>query len=92
MDRIKQTELANILNISNSYLSMILNGSRNTTWNIARSISRITGVDPGQIMDATPGELCRILNVKRRGNGESHVFNISGASTREGGSSVTVEN
>lgn len=93
MKRVKQTDIAKILNISIPYLSLLLKGSRKMSWSLAKNISRYTGVDPGRIMDASPSELRDFLNLRKSGGNGKDVLNVPGENTtRERGNNVTVEN
>jgi len=57
----KQSEIAKFLNISDSYLSMILNGKRNINWQLANLLCEKVGYNPEFWMTAKPSLIKHLL-------------------------------
>lgn len=57
----KQKQISNILDVSQPYLSMILNGQRNITYKMAKKLKNITNIKIEFWMEANPDELKQAL-------------------------------
>lgn len=60
----KQTELKTKVGISDSFLSMILDGSRRPSWRVAKRLAEATGTDPALWMEGDPLKLKLIVKRK----------------------------
>ena len=62
MKRGRQTELADKADISNAYVSQLLNGKRRHSWTMAKKLAVATNTKPELWLDGEPAKIKEILD------------------------------